>query len=733
MSTGGNVLLVRRSIIAAVSLAVGFPALAQISDAFRKDNAVVLYEFNEASGPFLDTANPKWGAPLNLNIAYPASVKRTTNYAEVEAANMIMSPGPATKLISECKKTNAMTLEMTFENSSSVEIRTGRDAAGDLQPMRIISLGNGLFDRNFMFGQIYDGGDFFHAVIAGNTFSSIKDPLITNPKSARIAFSGPQTIILSKSAEGVANLYMSDKSGNLYLSKTDEVNFKDNFSKWSDAARLSLANEVQPGTAYNIADSLPQGVTKPAGNLMMPAFTNITCNTTASLEEDPICRYSPKRYWTGRLYRVAVYCQSLTTKQVLGEKGTEQKQEVVTQFNSGPITAARKEAANIYSRLTSIKAPIDHPKVVEMESKIAAGDKMGAAAIATTESNFYNITVRDFAAKMSNREETISVPLNDFIATYVGGIRDDLNAKDFLSRNITYQSKSGYASVPQDLAEDILKSNNHYEALDNGKYDLAKVLEAKPQMLISAAGIADNPTPAGVLTSRAFMSAHAVAGTNRRLVEFAFREFLCAPIASWADATGPDSYIGKDVDRFPGGEHSKFTSNCRSCHSGMDAFRGAFARYTFSAGFIKNSLLTNPLMGDDEDNSVNMKISDAPNAQLVAYKMNHNQQVFESGKTVVNDAWENFANRGSNVAFFGWKGAMAGKGVTEFGKMLSESKAYPRCMVQKVYRSVCKRDVTALEANLVNTVTDEFVANNYNFKFLFQRIAIANECIGGGQ
>ena len=78
------------------------------------------------------------------------------------------------------------------------------------------------------------------------------------------------------------------------------------------------------------------------------------------------------------------------------------------------------------------------------------------------------------------------------------------------------------------------------------------------------------------------MAAHAIAGTNRRLVEYSFREFTCMPIDKWADASGPDTYIGRDVDRFPGGVHQKFTTTCRACHSGMDSLRGAFARYTFS-------------------------------------------------------------------------------------------------------------------------------------------------------
>ena len=53
-----------------------------------------------------------------------------------------------------------------------------------------------------------------------------------------------------------------------------------------------------------------------------------------------------------------------------------------------------------------------------------------AARLATREDNFYNTTIRDMAKRMSNRAESVDVPFNDMVATFIGvadgiGLPDD--------------------------------------------------------------------------------------------------------------------------------------------------------------------------------------------------------------------------------------------------------------------------------------------------------------------
>ena len=52
-------------------------------------------------------------------------------------------------------------------------------------------------------------------------------------------------------------------------------------------------------------------------------------------------------------------------------------------------------------------------------ARALANDLRGAANLATAENGFYNITVRDMAARMSTRDETVNAGLNDFVAAWV--------------------------------------------------------------------------------------------------------------------------------------------------------------------------------------------------------------------------------------------------------------------------------------------------------------------------
>ncbi|MCB0362611.1 MAG: hypothetical protein KDD35_07810, partial [Bdellovibrionales bacterium] len=366
-----------------------------------------------------------------------------------------------------------------------------------------------------------------------------------------------------------------------------------------------------------------------------------------------------------------------------------------------------------------------------MAGQIASGNWMGAAEIATKESDFYNITVRDFAGRMSTRDETVSAPLSDFVATIIGVTRDDekKDARVLLTGSINYVGKPSLAAVVRDPLKDIVTSNNHYEALERGNFDLAKVLEESTQLIYKAGNngegsVAPNPDAAGVLTSRAFLQAHAVAGTNRRIVQYAFKIFLCKDIEGFADASQADNWVGRDVDRFPGGDHAQYVSKCSSCHNVMDSLRNAFAKFDFANDVIKYTAYVPNGNGDNNRNTM------AQNPIGIAAKMNRNNDVFPEGLVSSNDDFVNYVNSGANKAYFGWGQTMSGSGAAEFGAMLSESKAFPLCMAHRVFRSVCKREPVIYEEDMLNNAAKDFVLDGYNLKRLFGRIAISRECLG---
>ncbi len=405
---------------------------------------------------------------------------------------------------------------------------------------------------------------------------------------------------------------------------------------------------------------------------------------------------------------------------------TEIKEKTYLEIESEvdqPITANRTLALDIYKRLAGIRTPIDNPVIIAMERAIDRGDLRAAAQLASQESSFYNTVVRDFAARMSTRDETINEPLNDFIATFIGVTRDELDARLLLTGNLFYMGDEE-APVARNMIADVLGSNNHYRQLETDNYDIASVLtRVNTQYVRTGSGaLANHPDSAGVLTSRAFMGAHAIAGTNRRLVEFTFKQFTCNDIEEWADATATDVRVGRDIDRFPGGEGSKYLTTCKSCHSVMDGFRGAFARYDFSDNFVKYAPFYPNAGGAGGMRQTPMGVSS---------KMNINDNTFSSGFRTTDDTWVNNAVSPSNTTRFGWRGFTAsGSGVRQLATVVANSRAFSKCMVKKVYRELCRRPVANFEQGMVDNLSQTFESDGYNLKKLFENIAVRPECIG---
>lgn len=701
-------------------------AMANIPDALRRDRAVALYEFKETTGDILDTANPKFGPALNLR-PYFGGVVRAPGVLKIIEPNLIASLTNADKITNQCRSSKGLTFEVWLENAESVEVRSGEDAQRRGQPLRILSLGSGLHRRNFMLGQFYDGGNQYR--IAVNTSAnenntnrlggSLVEPLTSSTSETIISSSDAiakgntnvQKVVFSVSQSGIGRLYLSDRKGNMYLAETSTAEFNAPantfFDTWRTGSFLTLGNEYMTSS---------EATTRFSQN-----DNYASCTTTQ-------CRDNPNRFWKGSLYLVAVYCEALTSEQILGIQTVQQILNPILPVSENfSITPELKLAQEIHQRITSTRLPLTSPLLAQMESLIRSGDRIAAAKLAVEQSQFYNITLRDFAAQMSNRDETINVPLNDFTATIIGAVRDNLNAKTLLTGNYVYIADANKAAIPSDWENDILRSNAHYEALGSGRYDLSKVLVQSSQKLFNGNTVVANPTPAGLLTTRQWMAAHAIAGTNRRLVEYSLKQFLCTPLEKAADSEGPDDVVGRDIDRYPGGVHSKYSVSCKSCHTVMDGLRPAFAHFTFSNSFVKHSYVV-PLAANNEDEEQSMGMKQQP--RYIASKLNHNSTVFPAGRETTDDNWVNNANRGFNAQHFGWT-RTSGKGINDFGKLLAESKAFPRCMTERVFKSVCKRSPNSSDANLINTVATEFSGSqNYNLKYLFQRLATAQECLG---
>ncbi len=398
--------------------------------------------------------------------------------------------------------------------------------------------------------------------------------------------------------------------------------------------------------------------------------------------------------------------------------------QVKPNIMAGDPSAIEQKARKIYERLTGTKLPVDSPLIAQMVDLLNKGDLVGASQIATADPNFYNITVKLMALEMSTRDETIKTPLNDMVAGFIGVTRDARDARELLTGNFYYMGSG--TGVRSDLIPDLLLSNNHYDDLDTKHINLAaNLVRVEGQMIASSATTsAPNPDPAGILTSRAFMGAHALMGTNRRLLEYTFREFMCVPLNEWADTGASDARIGRDIDRFPAGDHMKFLTSCKGCHTVMDGFRGAFAKWDFDGMGIKHSAVNARGGGG--------KFTIASDTNGVVTKMNKNNTIFPSGYIMTDDSFVNNAIRPNNASMFEWRGNSAGgNGVKGFGTVVANSRRFSQCMAKRVFQAVCRKDIDPIEnRDKLKQWGDEFEASGYQLKKLFESVATKTECLG---
>lgn len=347
--------------------------------------------------------------------------------------------------------------------------------------------------------------------------------------------------------------------------------------------------------------------------------------------------------------------------------------------------------------------------------------------------NFYEITLKNMAARMSVRSEEVSANLNDFIVTLIGITRDNLDARQMLTGNFYYKAdptKANAITIRDDEFRDIILSNNHYNDLNTNLYrlNLSSVLIKTTQKIQannsrdpnSTPNLQPVPDPAGLLTTNTWAREHYSGGTNRRAVEYTLRSFLCTPIEKAADTAASDSRIGRDIDRFPGNDHNRFLTSCKGCHTVMDGFRGAFAKFNYLDFLIHGDALKS-VRGMD--------------AQGIANKMNVNNTTFEKGYITTNNTWVNHANRGLNSTQFGWRGPSdSGNTLHSFGQLVSNSARFSRCMARRVFVETCARHENPLEKveqPVILELAQKFENAKYDLKALFIATTQIPQCERG--
>ncbi len=376
--------------------------------------------------------------------------------------------------------------------------------------------------------------------------------------------------------------------------------------------------------------------------------------------------------------------------------GTVSALVAFAQLASPALAGVNEQAKRIHDRIAGV--PPSATVLAQMATALTNGDKAGAAKFATDNPNFYNVTLKNFVAPWTNRDQTVFTPLNDYTATVIGMVRDDLPFNSVLSDDILYTSNAGGLPAP------AAANNNHYAMAETNGVDLKATLVRTSQS--SVYGIPAAAT-AGVMTTRGGASAFFVAGTNRAMFRFTMLNHLCHDMETVQDTTRPTDRIRQDVARSPGGDSRIFLNNCVGCHSGMDPMAQAFAFYNFDATAGALSYTAN----------------------MVQPKYLINSDNFKQGFVTPDDAWQNRWRTGPN-SVLGFDSTLpgGGNGAKTLGQELAASDAFAECQVEKVFQAVCFRAPgNAADRNAVATIKATF-KSGYKLKQVFADTAVY--CMG---
>jgi len=352
------------------------------------------------------------------------------------------------------------------------------------------------------------------------------------------------------------------------------------------------------------------------------------------------------------------------------------------------------QATRMYNRIAGVP-----PSATALAQMTAAADSVTAALIATNDPAFYNDTIRNLAAPWTNRDQSVFVPLNDYTATVVGMVRDNVPFNTLLSADLVYIASPG-ASSTYNLPAYSPSNNNLYAQMDANSVDLSKALVSSTQSAVT--GIPAAAT-AGIITTQGAASAFFINGTNRAMFRFTMMNHLCDDLPTIMDTTRPPDRIRQDVTRSPGGVSTLFLTNCIGCHSGMDPMAQAFAYYNFDT--TSNTLVYTP--------------------GQVQPKYHINATNFPQGFSTPDDSWNNRWRSGPNM-ILGWSASLpgSGNGAKSLGTELENSAQFANCQVTRVFQDVCFRAPgNSADFSQISTMIASFQQHNYSLRQVFAEAA----------
>jgi hypothetical protein len=368
------------------------------------------------------------------------------------------------------------------------------------------------------------------------------------------------------------------------------------------------------------------------------------------------------------------------------------------------VAGPNEQATRIFDRIAGV--PPSATELATMSGYLQSGDTTDAVNVALNAPPFYNTVLKNFAMPWTNRDQTTFAPLNDYVATFIGMVRDDVAFNTALSADILYVSNASGLPAPSPA------NNDHYATAETQGVDLKSTLVQTTQ-----SGVYGIPTTAtaGLMTTRASTSSFFINGTNRAMFRFTLIAHLCNDLPTVEDITRPPDRIRQDVSRSPGGDSRVFLNSCIGCHSGMDPMAQAFAYYNFAGTVVGDGTNTGALQYTQG---------------VTQAKYHINTGNFPQGFVTPDDSWSNRWRTGPNSAL-GWNGSLpgSGNGAKSLGQELAGSHAFASCQAQKVFQAVCYRaPASAADVSQVATMTQTFQNGGYKYKQLFASAAVY--CMG---
>ncbi len=377
---------------------------------------------------------------------------------------------------------------------------------------------------------------------------------------------------------------------------------------------------------------------------------------------------------------------------------------------AAPAQAGPKEQARrIYERIAGV--PPSAAELASMASTIQGGCGgscgPGAAALvtaaqtATSAPTFYSVTLKNMVIPWTNRDQTVFAPFNDYAATVIGMVRDDVPFNTALSADILYVV-NGVSPAPS------TGDNNHYAPAEANGVDLMANLKQTTQ---SATYGTPTAATAGLITTRGAESSFFINGTNRAMFRFTMMNHFCNDMQTLMDTTRPTDRVRQDVARSPGGDSRVFLNTCVGCHSGMDPMAQAFAYYNFNGTPVGDGTNTGTMVY-------------APGQVQPKYLINANNFIY--GFVTPDDSWSNRWRGGVNASL-GWDPTLPGygNGAKSLGVELESSDAFAQCQVVKVFTAVCFRAPLASDQTAISSIKASFKSNGYKLKQVFQQAAAA--------